>query len=156
MKITGETSLSRIMRKTGRKISQCKCSLCKKQCRTPCLGTPEDIERIIDAGYKSHLAVTYWGAGIVLGVIDRPILMVQIKDKDNSGCSFFKNGLCELHDKGLKPTEGKLSHHTLSLDNFNPKKSIAWHVAKEWLDEDNADIIYRITQKLLDGDDKDD
>ena len=50
-----ETVLQRIMRKTGRKPCQCKCSLCKEQCHTPCLGTPEDIEKIIDAGYGDKL-----------------------------------------------------------------------------------------------------
>ncbi len=40
-----ETVLQRIMRKTGRKQCKCKCSLCKEQCHTPCLGIPEDIEK---------------------------------------------------------------------------------------------------------------
>lgn len=38
-----ETQLQRIIRKTGRKPVQCKCRLCKQQCHTPCLGTPQDI-----------------------------------------------------------------------------------------------------------------
>lgn len=38
-----------------------------------------------------------------------------------------------LHDRGLKPTEGRLSHHSIKLDNFVPKKSLAWLVAKEWI-----------------------
>ena len=42
-----ETQLQRIIRKTGRKPVQCKCQLCKQQCHTPCLGTPQDILKII-------------------------------------------------------------------------------------------------------------
>ena len=29
----------------------------------------------------------------------------------NGACPFFKDGLCMLHDKGLKPTEGRLASH---------------------------------------------
>lgn len=142
-----ETSFQRIMRKTGRKPVQCKCQLCKMQCHTPCLGTPEDIERIIDAGYSDKLAATYWVAGMVMRVIDFPVPMIQPVDGEDY-CAFFQNGLCELHDKGLKPTEGRLSHHSISLDNFKPSKSIAWNVAKEWLIEENADVISRVIDKF--------
>lgn len=59
--------------------------------------------------------------------------MIQAK-VGNGWCTFYHDGKCELHDKGLKPTEGKLSHHTIKLDNWDPKRSISWLVAKEWLD----------------------
>ena len=41
------------------------------------LGTPDDIERIIDAGYADRLALTNWAAGIFLGVINIAIPMIQ-------------------------------------------------------------------------------
>lgn len=93
-----ETQLQRIIRKTGRKPCECKCSLCRMQCHTPCLGTPQDIERLIDAGYADRLAPTLWGAGIIMGVIDIPIPMIQAVAGDEY-CIFYHNGLCELHDK---------------------------------------------------------
>ena len=61
---------------------------------------------------------------------------------------FYHNGLCELHDKGLKPTEGRLSHHSTRLDNFKASKSISWNVAKEWLSEENAEVIERVADKF--------
>ena len=73
--------------------------------------------------------------------------MIQIASSDDY-CSFFHNGLCELHDRGLKPTEGRLSHHSTRIDNFKASKSIAWNVAKEWLSEENADTIERIADKF--------
>ena len=127
-----ETQLQRIIRKTGRKPCECKCSLCRMQCHTPCLGTPQDIERLIDAGYA---------------VIDIPIPMIQAVAGDEY-CIFYHNGLCELHDKGLKPTEGRLSHHSTRLDNFKASKSISWNVAKEWLSEENAEVIERVADKF--------
>lgn len=142
-----ETSFQRIMRKTERKPVQCKCQLCKMQCCTPCLGTPVDIEKIIDAGYSDKLAATYWAAGMLMGVIDFPVPMIQPVAGDEY-CAFLLSGLCELHDKGLKPTEGRLSHHSIRIDNFKPSKSIAWNVAKEWLMEENADVIFRVIDKF--------
>ena len=63
-------------------------------------------------------------------------------------CTFFKNGLCTIHDAGLKPTEGKLSHHSTKIDNFKVNKSISWQIAKEWIDPKNNATIQRIKEKL--------
>lgn len=133
-----ESTFQKIIRKTGMKQSFCKCNLCKKQCSTPCLATPEDIKKLIDAGYADRLAETDWYVGKLMGVIDKPIPMIQPLFDDSKGsCTFFTDGLCELHDKGLKPTEGKLSHH--STNGFKNKreivkKSIAFAVAREWIE----------------------
>jgi len=130
-----ETTFQKIIRRTGRKPQSCKCSLCKKQCQTcPCLGTPEDIQKIKDAGFADKIFPTVWAAGLIMGVIDREIDMEQPGFNEETGsCVFYKDGLCQLHDLGLKPTEGRLSHHSHKIDNFNPKKSLAWAVAKEWI-----------------------
>lgn len=129
----GESTLHYIMRKSGRKPCECSCDKCKSQCHTPCLGTPEDIERLIKAGYGDRLALTEWAAGVLMGLCDEPIQMIQARLEENGWCTFYHDGKCELHDKGLKPTEGRLSHHSLKRDNYNPKKSLSWLIAKEWL-----------------------
>lgn len=147
-KLIKETSLQRIMRKTGRRPCQCKCSQCKEQCHTPCLGTPEDIEKIIDAGYADKLEITHWASGIIMGVTNQVIPMIQAR-AGNEYCAFFKDGLCLLHDKGLKPTEGRLSHHSIRKDNYKASKSISWNVAKEWTSEENAEIVERVIIKLI-------
>jgi hypothetical protein len=111
------------------------------------LGTPQDIFRLIEAGYKERLAPTEWLVGIIMGVIDTSIPMIQAKQEGDL-CTFYKDGLCELHDAGLKPTEGRLSHHSIRLDNFKPSKSIAYNVAKEWLNEENVDCILKICEAM--------
>lgn len=142
-----ETTFQKIIRRTGRKPVECKCQQCKKQCATPCLGTPEDIEKLIDAGYKDQLSVSEWAVGKLLGKIDYTIPMIQAIQSDK-GCVFFHNGLCDLHEKGLKPTEGRLSHHSVTLDNFSFRKSISWNVAKEWIDERNMVVVERVIRKI--------
>ena len=147
MKRIGESQLQRIIRKTGRKPIQCKCKLCQQQCHTPCLGTPQDILKLIKAGYADRLSWTDWAAGIIMGCTDHVVGMVQAT-AEGDWCTFFHDGLCELHDKGLKPTEGRLSHHSMRLDNWTPKKSISWNVAKEWEDDDNAPVLEEILDEL--------
>lgn len=139
----------RILVKTGLEPSECKCSICKNQCKTPCLGTPQDIEKLIQAGFRNKLAPTVWAAGMVMGLTELPIIMIQAKILDGY-CVFYKNGLCQLHDSGLKPTEGKLSSHQISLSNLIPSMSISWNVAKEWQSEDNINTIEHIIS-LLNG-----
>jgi len=113
----------------------------------PCLGTPADIERIIDAGYGAMLEPTVWGAGMVMGWMDRPLTMLAQRFNEEYGCIFLEEGKCLLHDKGLKPTEGRLSHHSHGLDNFVKEKSISWNVAKEWGDPKNLETMRRISRK---------
>lgn len=130
-----ETTLQRIARKTGKKPTECGCTMCQQQCQTPCVGTPEDMFKIIEAGYSDRLIMKPWIAGAILLPKDhKPVLMLQSKmNPETKHCTFFQACKCELHDLGLKPTEGKLSHHSLSKTNFNPKKAISLFVAKEWI-----------------------
>lgn len=142
-----ESTFEKIIRKSGKKPVACKCEQCKNQCRTcPCLGTPADIEKIIDAGYGNKIFLTTWAAGILMRVTDKPVMMYQA-EMTKEGCAFLQNGLCSLHDLGLKPTEGRLSHHTQEAI-VPASKNLPWIVAKEWLDPQNAETILRIHQKL--------
>ena len=76
---TGESQLQRIIRKTGRKPIQCKCKQCQQQCHAPCLGTPQDILKLIKAGYADRLEWTDWIGGVIMGRTDHAIGMVQAK-----------------------------------------------------------------------------
>ncbi len=49
------------------------------------------------------------------------------------GCTFWKNGLCELHSLGLKPSQGKLAHHSLSendCDEIGEFMNESWEKGK--------------------------
>ncbi|MDR1718030.1 MAG: hypothetical protein LBS20_19510 [Prevotella sp.] len=138
-----ERLIRKITSITGRRASECSCEECRNQCRTPCLGTPDDILRLIEAGYADKLAFTHWAVGMMLGKLPLPIPMVQILKTEN-GCVFFKNGLCELHNLGLKPTEGRLSHHEIKLENYIFGLSLTWNVAKQWIEEENFGKIIRV------------
>ena len=144
-----DTTFQRIARECDSRPTECCCLLCRQMCRVPCLGTPKDIEKIVDAGYADRLTPTEWYVGVRLGLINRPILMLQ-PETVNGWCTFYHKGLCELHDSGLKPTEGKLAHHTDPIaHNGQPTShNVAWLIAKEWMDDKNFYIILRMCDKI--------
>lgn len=139
-----ENVFRKIIRKTGRKPVECRCEACKSQCKTPCLGTPQDILKLIEAGYKEYLMPSEWAVGLILGKLDYSISMVQAIQDDEGWCVFYENGLCKLHTLNLKPTEGKLSHHSVKPENYVFRKGISFNVAKEWLSEENRELVEEI------------
>ena len=128
------TDIRKISAKSGIKPSECSCSKCKSLCHTPCLGTPDDINKLLEAGYENRLTPTLWWIGVMFGLTNKPIKMVQPRLEENGWCTFCQpDGLCELHDKGLKPTEGKLASHKPKPKGWSLKKDITWLVAKTWM-----------------------
>lgn len=114
----------------------CSCPTCQNMCKhCPCIGTPEDILKIIQAGQSHGLCHTRWGTGLVNGAHDTIIEMIQPRNTEN-GCAYLDDkNLCTLHDLGLKPTEGRLTNHA----EYRPesfKDSVNYIVAMTWVDED--------------------
>lgn len=93
--------------------SVCGCKDCQKMCHTaPCLGTPFDmfaIQQIPE--YQPKVAIVMNMVAPKLGL--PPLLMLAPSfDKAKGHCSFYENGKCTLHEKGLKPLEGKMANCT--------------------------------------------
>lgn len=128
----------------------CTCDKCKNMCKVPCIGTPKDIEAIIDAGYADRLKETMWMVGY-LAVKEKPIAMIQPTEKDG-WCAFRQpDGLCELHDRGLKPTEGVLASCKVVEEDDIPtyETSVLRAVAHEWVKIENFATIMRVVFKYL-------
>jgi hypothetical protein len=131
----GELSLLKTLLQT-----ECSCKVCQLMCTRPCWGTPEDTQKIIDAGYGDRLGLEYYTND------DSPeTLMIQpaVKGYEGKrapfnpismeGCSFWKGGLCELHDLKLKPIGGKTAYHK-----------------SEYLYPDNNSIVHALTSEIVD------
>lgn len=119
----------------------CTCDKCKNMCKVPCIGTPKDIEAIIDAGYADRLKETMWMVGY-LAVKEKPIAMIQPTEKDG-WCAFRQpDGLCELHDRGLKPTEGVLASCKVVEEDNVPtyETSVLRAVAHEWVKVETSQL----------------
>ena len=128
----------------------CSCDKCKNMCEVPCIGTPKDIEAIIDAGYADRLKETKWMTGFRLAR-EKPIDMIQ--PAEESGWCVFRrpDGLCELHDRGLKPTEGVLASCKMIEEDNIPtyETSVLRAVAHEWVKVENFATIMRVVFKYL-------
>ena len=128
----------------------CTCDKCKNMCKVPCIGTPKDIEAIIDAGYADRLKETTWMVGFRFAR-EKPIEMIQPIVKDE-WCAFRRpDGLCELHDRGLKPTEGALASCKMIEEDNVPtyETSVLRAVAHEWVKVENFATIMRVVFKYL-------
>lgn len=128
----------------------CTCDKCKNMCEVPCIGTPKDIEGIIDAGYADRLKETTWMVGFRFAR-EKPIEMIQPTEKDG-WCAFRRaDGLCELHDRGLKPTEGVLASCKVVEEDNVPtyETSVLRAVAHEWVKVENFATIMRVVFKFL-------
>lgn len=106
----------------------CTCDKCKNMCEVSCIGTPKDIEAIIDAGYADRLKETMWMVGY-LAVKEKPIAMIQPTEKDG-WCAFRQpDGLCELHDRGLS----RLKEFWLLVRWL--KKTMSQHMKRLYLEQ---------------------
>lgn len=94
-------------------MSDCSCLSCRAACeRSCCLPTPDEARALIDAGYAKRLAIYVMHDGSAVGPApgwhDGREMVDTVTGRP---CTFYRGGLCELHDLGLKPMEGRLSSH---------------------------------------------
>lgn len=122
-----------------RKETQCSCILCKSMCsRSPCVPTPAEASRLIDEGFADSLALSKWTDPLT----GKEYVFVAPKIAD-TGCVFFNDQhLCDLHDRGLKPLEGRLASHNYE-DNRLRK-----FVSEKWCSKAGIKIMERIEPEV--------
>jgi len=96
----------------------CTCEVCRSMCGfVPCIGTPKDMKRLIDAGHAKRLMLSCYGEDSISPHLF-PILKPAIKGRETGNvtrfeggpCTFFKDERCEIH--AIKPTEGRTCDHS--------------------------------------------
>lgn len=119
---------------------QCQCETCRSMCEhSTCLPTPDEARALIRAGHGGRLArYEFLDGSKVIGPApanhDGSIL-----DMTDRGCAFYRDGKCELHDAGLKPTEGRLAHHS------RPWRPIRLSVLATWKGKRYESMVKRLT-----------
>lgn len=93
---------------------ECDCDKCRMMCKAPCCGTVEEMQRLIDHGYGDRLMLDTWGG-------QPDMLKPALKGYEGQnapwdvssleGCTFWKDGKCELHTLKLKPLGGRIATH---------------------------------------------
>lgn len=128
----------------SRQPPACTCQVCSDNCCLPCWGTPADIRKLIDAGYGDRLALEIWRSKPLLEFLT-PALKgsegkrAAMRQWSREGCTFWIDRLCAVHDEGLKPTEGRMTHHH---PMYKIKYNIREWIAEQW-DTDEARELVR-------------
>ena len=124
------------------KETVCSCEVCVAMCEhRPCWGTPDEIEKIIDAGFANKLMLDYWVYQSKKEIGDINILCGAIVgyEKGNAPfipigrCSFLmKNNRCKLHKLGLKPSEGRVADckDKKGGNSLHRKVAMTWRTKK--------------------------
>jgi hypothetical protein len=110
----------------------CNCAQCQAMCNSStCLPTPQEARELLRRGYAERLATYRFMPDpaqlAVLGPAPRGQEGAEDLPHTQAGpCTFFHNGLCELHDLRLKPLEGRLAHHSI------PWQPVRMHLLSHW------------------------
>lgn len=138
--------------------TECACEKCVKMCRAPCCGTPQEINALIEAGYGDRLMLDDWDD-------DPDMIKPAMKAYEGyrapwatstkEGCTFWKEGKCELHDTGLKPMHARLAHHDMIDEEW---KYVCNKIKETWHGEEAEICIKNWREKFYKKDrfDKDD
>src|SRR3990167_2943378 len=120
----------------------CSCKTCQEMCKErPCWPTPQESKKLIKNGFAKKLMYDYWAA---IGGEDIGIISPAIVGYEGSKAPFWpvgrcvfldENGLCELHDLGLKPFEGRMA------DCKNPTKNLHEDTAMTWDTPEGKDVV---------------
>lgn len=107
--------------------------------------TPDDVERLIAAGYESRLQISLQIPPQPLDQGSMGIVLVLPYGESGNGnpvfkkCTFFDSntGHCELHESGLKPTEGQCS------SSHYPNLKLWMMVADSWATAKGTEVLQK-------------
>ncbi len=90
----------------------CSCVDCQGSCYvSPCIPSPEEVLNLMNLGYGKRLSVGFYTDQVrnCIQIFIYPIAIPHPHPLINP-CNFLdqKSGMCTLHDKGLKPLEGRI------------------------------------------------
>lgn len=124
-------------------MSACACERCRVMCEKPCWGTPDEIQRLIDAGFGDRLALDYWSGDETIYVLAPALKGHEGQEApwtnwSQDGCTFWQDGLCQLHEMGLKPSEGAQTYACRPGEFIGRRTLVAlWEtrqdIVEEWL-----------------------
>lgn len=122
----------------------CECDECLSMCLRPCWGTVEEIEKLVLAGHHYFLMLDF----LVGDEEPIDVLCPALKGyggqrappvpHSRHGCKFFKDKKCLLHDKNLKPLEGRCGFHG---DQCKENDKIHILIGESWDCEEGRKLI---------------
>lgn len=127
--------------------TECACENCQMMCRAPCCGSVEDFEKIIDAGYADKLMFDNLPSVFDGGYLLKPALKGHEAQQSpwatfsEDGCTFWNaDRRCDLHELGLKPTQGKIAIHNNPVNYYDQFAQIS---KEDWESTRGKELIKR-------------
>ncbi len=143
----------------------CTCDKCQDLCRHPCWPTPDEAQRLIDAGYGAELMLEWRERGGAPGVYTRmlcPALpghegFYAPEPTEQDDWAFYgeskrcimqtPDGLCRLHALELKPLEGRLASGCQPYRGVPVRRAIA----QLWATPRGQDVVSQWRQRFAKG-----
>ena len=92
----------------------CSCDVCLSYCKRPGWWTVEEASRAIQSGYAQRMMLEI-SPGNDFGVLSPAFKGNEVNYARQAfagnGCTFLRNGRCELFGTGLQPLECRYCHH---------------------------------------------
>lgn len=146
----------------------CKCSRCASYCDRPGWPTPDEAEHLMDAGHAERLMLDWWCADLDLPrteVLSPAIVGYEGKDAPDDlaggpfallfgssssvgGCTFFKDGLCGIHESGAKPLECRAAYHDRE-EEYEAVENMHLEVARLWNSDRGRSLVARWKAQTL-------
>ncbi len=93
----------------------CSCSVCRAYCSRPGWWTVSEAERAVAAGYAGRMMLEM-APDRSFGVLSPAFRGCEenfaLQEYAENGCTFYRDGLCQLYGTGFEPLECRFCHHT--------------------------------------------
>lgn len=93
----------------------CNCEICRSYCLRPGWWTIDEAKAAISAGYARKMMLEI-SIDRTFGVLSPAFKGCEsnfaLQEYSKNGCTFFSNGLCELHKTIYMPLECRFCHHS--------------------------------------------
>lgn len=120
----------------------CSCDICRSYCFRPGWWTLEQANKVIHAGLANRMMLEIspeHAFGVLSPAFKGNESNYAFQLFSRNGCTFYKNGLCELFGTGLQPLECLYCHHDREGLGCKCHKDIE----KDWNTSNGQKLIVR-------------
>lgn len=125
----------------------CSCEICRNYCLRPGWWTVEEAEKAVASGLAGRMMLE------LSPERDFGVLSPAFRGNEGdfawqlfakNGCTFYRDGLCELYGSGLQPLECRFCHH----DRRGLGLKCHLEIAKNWKTKQGQYLIVRWGQAI--------
>ncbi len=109
----------------------CTCEICQGYCKRPGWWTVEEAKKVIDSEFVFRMMLELApkkNFGVLSPAFKGNECNYSLQVFAGHGCTFLKDGLCELYETGLQPLKCHYCHHTRTGSG----KECHLAIEKEW------------------------